>query len=728
LADRWLAGLLGDERDVALLAVGGYGRSELCPGSDLDLVLLHRGRKDVKTIADRIWYPIWDAGIGLDHSVRTPKEALRMAESDLKVALGLLDGRHIAGDAELSADVIEASLQRFRKHARRWLAALADQVEERHARFGEVAYLLEPDLKEGRGGLRDIHALRAAVVATSVVPDQAPELAEAHDILLSARVELHRLSGRALDRLLLEDQDAVAAALDHRDADALMSAVAGAARAIGWVSDDAWRRVRSWLAGPRGRQATSDRPLGAGVLLREGEVVLDPATPLDAASPVWAGVAAAGSGAPLSRAALDRLAAEAPAPSDPWSSHLRDGLVALLGTGPAAIPVLEALDQKGLLVRLLPEWEAVRSRPQRNAYHRFTVDRHLCEAAVQAARFTRDVSRPDLLLVGTWLHDIGKGFPGDHTEAGMTVVEKIATRMGFEPDDVTVLVDMVRHHLLLPDVATRRDLRDPRTAELVAEAVGRRDVLELLAALTEADSLATGPAAWSEWKAGLVRELVSRAGHLLEGGTPPAPPSLVTDEIRALMASGELEVRVEGSHVTVVAPDRPGLFSRVAGALALNALDVRSAAADSEGDMAVEVFDVDAAFGPPDWDRVADDIRAAVGGRLALEARLAERARAYAPRRPSAAGGPAAPRVLVENDASAAATVIEVRAPDRIGVLYRITRALADCELDVRSAKISTLGHEVVDAFYVCGAGGGKVDDAEHLAAIEQTVLSELAR
>ena len=721
---------------MALLAVGGYGRAELCPGSDLDLVLLHRGRRDIKAAADRIWYPIWDAGIGLDHSVRTPKEVLSVAEHDLKVVLGLLDGRVVAGDADLGASVVEQARTRFQKQARRWLAALAEQVAERHRRFGEVAYLLEPDLKEGRGGLRDVHALRAAVLATTVVPDQALELADAYDTLLSARVELHRRSGRALDRLLLEEQDGVAAALGYGDADDLMAAVARSARAIAWVTDDAWRRVRSWLAGPKGRLAGADRQLGAGILLRDGEVVLDAAAVIDAASPLWAGVAAAESGAPLSRAALDRLAAEAPPPADPWTPHQRDGLVALLGTGPAALPVLEAFDQKGLLVRMLPEWEAVRSRPQRNAYHRFTVDRHLCEAAAQAARFTRDVSRPDLLLIGTWLHDIGKGFTSgsagdghrDHTEAGMEVVEKVAARMGFPPDDVVVLVAMVRHHLLLPDVATRRDLSDPRTAEAVAAAVGSRDVLDLLGALTEADSLATGPAAWSEWKAGLVRELVDRARHLFAGGTPPPPPELVTDEVRALMAEGGLAVRVEDGTVTVVAPDRPGLFSRVAGALALHGLDVRSAAASGEQGMAVEVFEVHPEMGEPDWERVVSDVERAVAGRLALDARLSDRARTYAPRRPSAAGGPAAPRVLVDNDASAVATVVEVRAPDRIGVLYRITRALAECDLDVRSAKISTLGHEVVDSFYVCDAGGAKVDDPEHLRAIEQAVLAELDR
>ena len=199
---------------------------------------------------------------------------------------------------------------------------------------------------------------------------------------------------------------------------------------------------------------------------------------------------------PIARDALNLLGRKAPAPPVPWSDDLRATLVQVLATGPAAIPALEALDQRRLLERYLPEWAAVRNKPQRNPYHRFTVDRHLLEATANAATMAHRVSRVDLLLIGTLLHDIGKGFPGDHTEVGMTVVRDIATRLGFPPDDVDTLVNLVRLHLLLPDSATRRDLDDPATAERVAEEVGDRATLDLLAALVEADSLATGPSAW----------------------------------------------------------------------------------------------------------------------------------------------------------------------------------------------------------------------------------------
>ena len=456
---------LGDEPDVALVAVGGYGRKELCPQSDLDVVLVHRGRSDVRAVADRVWYPIWDAGRALDHSVRTIKEAVGVASYDMRAALGLVDARLVAGDAALAEDLNKRVADLWRKRAGKFLPALAEQVAERHNRFGPVAFLLEPDVKEGHGGLRDVHALRAAMRALPVIPPLGDDALAAYGVLLGVRVALHNRTGRAIDRLGLEEQDTIAADLGYADADALMAAVAGAARTLAWISDDGWARIASSLRGPRGRAAGSDRTLAAGVVLRDGEVVVTAESDMEAEPdlPLRAAAAAAQTGAPLNRRTLKRFEAEAVDPGVPWSAAARDALVSLLGAGKPAISVLEALDQHGVLVRLLPEWEAVRSKPQRNAYHRFTVDRHLCEAAANAAELVRRVERPDLLLVGALLHDIGKGFPGDHTDVGMGIVERIGTRMGFDAGDVDTLVAMVRHHLLLPDAATRRDLEDPTT-------------------------------------------------------------------------------------------------------------------------------------------------------------------------------------------------------------------------------------------------------------------------
>ncbi len=733
--DAWLTGVFsaaapGAAGDgLALVAVGGYGRRELCPGSDLDLILLHRGggrrdRADLARLAEKLWYPVWDRGVKLGHAVRTVKEALALAGTDLNTATAQLDIRLLVGDPDLATELARRAAEQWRATASRWLAALRESVSERHDRAGEVAFLLEPDLKEGRGGLRDVHALRWAEAARRILLEGDDDaLHSAHATLLEIRIELQRRTGKAKDRLLLQEQDAVAAALGDADADVLMGRLSAAARTIAWTSDEAWDRIGSSLRGPRGRVSAADRPLGEGLVLREGLVELaggaGPAT--DPGLVLRAAAAAAKARTSLSRRSLDRLAAEAPADlAGAWTDESRADLVALLGAGRPAIPVLEALDQKGLLVRLLPEWAAVRCRPQRNAYHRFTVDRHLCEAAVGAAADTGGVDRPDLLLVGTWLHDIGKGFVPDrgpdHTVAGEAVITEIATRMGFPAADVAILVDMVRHHLLLPVVATRRDLDDPSTVESVAAKVGGRGLLHLLHFLTVADSEATGPAAWSPWKAGLVSELVARVDGFLSAGAHavaefPGPFHLaVLDRARA---EGRLVVEAAGRQATVVGPDRPGLFCGVAGVLALHGLDVLAARAWSSDDgMALEHFHVEPANGrEPDWRAVEADMVRALDGAISLEARLADRARQYAGRIGVLAATPARTQVTVHTDASATATVVDVRAPDRIGTLYRITRCLADLGLDIRSAKVATVGHEVVDAFYVVDAGGAKVAD-----------------
>ena len=734
VADHWLREQLSGESDVALVAVGGYGRREPVPGSDLDLVLLHRGRDDVKELAERIWYPIWDAGVGLDHSVRTPAEAASVAREDMKAALGLLDARHVAGDAGLTDETRASVLADWRRDARRRLPELSQAVRDRAERAGELAFLLEPDLKECRGGLRDVHAMTAAAAAWVVdAPDE--RVRAAHERLLDARGELHRRSARPTDRLLLQEQTPLADAVGFEDADALMRDVYDAGRAIAFASDETWRRVeaavrparssRRWRSRGTESVLAERRPLADDVVEQDGEVVLarDARPAEDPVLPLRVAAAAAQSGLPISRHTLHRLSAECPRMPVPWPAAARGALVALLEAGPPAVAVLEALDQTGLLVRLVPEWEHVRCKPQRNAVHRFTVDRHLMEAAVEASRLTRQVERPDLLVLAALLHDIGKGFPGDHTEAGVRIVPDIGRRLGLDEHDIDVLVTLVQHHLLLPDTATRRDLDDPVTVQTVADAVSDRSTLELLHALTEADALATGPAAWSDWKARLVADLVARTSAALAGYRAPGKKATASLEDRqlALARGGQLAVDVAGDRVTIVAPDRAGLLWRWAGVLALHRLEIRAAMATSVDAMAVTVFDVSPRFGSaPEWDRVRSDVVRAFEDALPLESRLAERERAYS--RADVLAVP--PRVLWVDDASAASTVVEVRAHDAIGLLYRLTRALADLDLDVRSARVSTLGAEVVDAFYVVDSDGSPIGDERRRTQIEKRLLS----
>ena len=736
LMDDWLAALYREASSgaegVALVAVGGYGRGELAPQSDLDVVLVHTGLRDIGTIAEQVWYPIWDEGLKLGHSVRTIKEALSLAADDLDTATSLVTIRHLAGDEALTDELATKAMALWRKRAKRWLGELSQRVALRHDQAGEVAFLLEPDLKEGRGGLRDVHAIRWAELAQAVMLEGDDQtLAANHDVLFAARVELHRLLGRPGDRLLLEEQDAVAAALGYADADAMMSVLSAAARSIAWTSDEVWERVDSSLKGPLGWRISRDRELAPGVVLRDGRVCLtaaaDPAG--DPLLVLRMAVAAAQADARFDRTSLDRLALDSADLSIPWSDETRRLFAELLLAGRPAIDVIETLDQRGLFVRILPEWEPVRSKPQRNAYHRFTVDRHLCEAAANAAALVGRVDRPDLLVVGALLHDIGKGYLGDHVDVGIDVVARMGSRMGYPPDDIAQLQQMVRHHLLLPDVATRRDLSDDGTIRRVAELAGTLSTLRLLDALTEADSLATGPAAWSEWKADLVGQLVSQAAHVIGGGEAdevtgdgfPSPAQL------ALMAENRRILQGQDDYLTVIAPDQPGLFSRAAAVMALHGLDVLTAAAYSNDEgMALEVFRVHDNRGPIiNWDRVIRDLEKALDGQLALEARLRDRAELYA-HKSGPVIEPSTPTVTFDNELSDVATVVEVRAPDRIGVLYRITRAIAEVDLDIRSAKVQTHGADVVDSFYLLDANGRKVSDPEHLIEIERAILSSV--
>jgi [protein-PII] uridylyltransferase len=750
---------------VALVAVGGYGRRELLPGSDLDVLLLHSGRPGIAALADRVWYPIWDSGTRLDHAVRRPAEAREVARQDVRVALGLLHARHVAGDPGLTSDLRTGVLADWRSGARTRLAELQVLHEERAARSGELAFLLEPDLKEARGGLRDAESIYA-VAAAWVAPGPGPRARAAQEAILDARHALHEVTGRASDRLVLQEQDEVARVLGLADADALLCHLAGAGRTIAYSLDQSLRQAqRSRGTGGRGvggagrqrggraRSGPQRRPLADGLVEQDREVVLarsaeptaDPVLVLRAAA------AAAAAGLPLAPRTLARLKECPPLPV-PWPAAARDALAMLLGTGQAAIAVWEALDQEEMLPGLIPDWERVRNRPQRNPLHTFTVDRHLVETAARAAALARDVARPDLLLFAALLHDIGKGWPGDHRVTGEVVTRDTARRMGLPDADTELVASAVRHHLLLPHTATRRDLGDPLTAAQVAGTVGSRPLLELLHALAIADGQATGPAAWNDWKAGLVAELVCRVEAALGGHPPPAPLPLRPGQI-ALAEAGQPAAMVTGPEVTVVAPDRPGLLWQAAGVLASHRLAVRSANATSHGAMAVTSFTVAHPYGePPDAALVTSELRRVLAGELNVADQLRRQGMLGAPARAADRPGPgpvtkerglrpsggsrgvvppgrhqlAPPKVTLVDDASRTATVVEVRAHDAPGLLWRIGRALGECGLDVRAARVETLGAEAVDVFYVVGADGRPVTDAPTRGQIAARVLSAL--
>ncbi|MFQ5557477.1 MAG: [protein-PII] uridylyltransferase [Acidimicrobiales bacterium] len=734
--DDWLRDLVasvGSPGGFALAAVGGYGRRELSPCSDLDLLLLHDGATDPSGVADLIWYPIWDTGMKVGHAVRRPAEALDLAADDIDTATALLDIRPLGGDENLVHELADKARRQWQDRADRLVPVLFERTRERHEAAGEVVFLLEPDLKMGRGGLRDVHTLRWLDLARPILePSERGGLVGPHHTLLAVRVELHRRTGRASDQLLLQEQDEVAAALGHADADELMASVAAAARTIGWIGRAVFQRAEA--EAPKGRLGRLRRQvrveLDHAMSIENGVVRLGPeaAIDTDALLPLRVARAAADHGAFIDRPVLDRLAESAARLPDPWPAEARELFIDVLFTGRPAIAVFEALDQVDLLTRLLPEWAPNRSRPQRNAYHLFTIDRHLLETVAEATLLVGSVDRPDLLLLGALLHDIGKGYPGDHSEVGMHLVRRIGPRMGLPHADVEVLVDLIRHHLLLPDVASRRDLEDDATIAHVADQVGSVGTLRLLGALTEADGIATGPAAWGPWKADLVKELVERSAHVLGGGSVEeiVAADVPTPEQRALAAAGEEVVRLVGTELTIVTPDRPGVLSRVAGALALHGVEILEANIQPVDGMSLQVLTLGPSIALDERpDGVVTDVERALHRRIALQARLEERARTYRQWRPSTAR-PSEPHVAIDNRFSRTATVLDVRGPNSIGLLYRVTKAMAELDLDIVSAKVQTLGHDVVDSFYVLDRAGGKVTDPDHLAEIELAVLSAI--
>lgn len=784
--------LAGHERRASLVALGSYARRALCPGSDVDLLLVHEGGHEVRALADTVWYPLWDAGLMVGHASRTVKEAVSVADTDVQVLTSMLEGRDVVGDPELTSQLLERIHQLARKRQRRVVSTLAEGADER--RGSPIADLLEPNLKEGGGGLRDIQALAwagwtlgdpgglDALVERGYLHDDDPRaLAEARELLLAIRVALHRETGGRSDDLRLQDQDAVAARVRRGDADALAHQLAAAARMVAWISSDVWGRLLSAQSGPLGRLVRRDRELAPGIVRRDGRATLLEDTSADGSVALRLAAQAATHELPVDRRALERIAAGRTAPGwEPsWDGDARGHLVALLSQGRTAIPVVEALDHTGIWTALFPEWDHVRSQPQRNAYHRFTVDRHLLEAVAECAAlldadgFDGEVAagldRPELLPLVALLHDIGKGLPGDHSEVGAELAVSMLRRTGFDEEAVERLQTVVRHHLLLADVATRRDLSEESTAARVARSVGDGPTLELLYLLTVGDSQATGPAAWNSVKAHLVRELFVKAHRLLEEGEvgqtsaethrddlgrrigqqraaaylDAMPPSYVaTTDPEAMVRHLELldagAPAVEWSEeegglwrCTVVAPDFPGMFAEVAGALSTHGLSVQDAAAHTRDDgMALEVFRVHdpmARLARVTTETVSVDVLAALAGELDIDARVRERARQYAPARRRTAP-PQPPEVHVDQDASDFATVVEVHADDRVGLLFQVTSLFAELGLDVHLAKVSTIGDRVVDAFYVREADGGKVTDPEREQEIRHTLLGRLRR
>ncbi len=734
----------GPASGTALACVGSLARRELGPRSDVDLVLLHDGRDPAGTdrLAGELWYPLWDSGVRLDHSVRTPAECAEVAGRELSAGVGLLDLRVVAGDTALVSGARTALLSAWRGNARRRLPELLSSLDERLARFGDAAYLLEPDLKEARGGSRDMAMLRA-LAATWLTDRPHSGVRDPYEQLLDVRDALHVTSGRALDRLLASEVDGVAARLGYPEPDALHRAVSLAARRIGHAVDLTVRSAKQ--AVPQRRVLSfarrERRPVYTeaehGLIIHAGEVGL--ATLASASSPttgVHAGALAASRGLVLSPVTAENLGLHAPPLPVPWPEDARDAFLQLLSSGPQLVPVWEALDLAGCIARWIPDWEPIRARPQHNPIHRHTVDRHSVQTAAEAQRHLTQVERPDLLLLACLFHDIGK-LPGagvDHAAVGAPIARRCVVAIGLDDEDADVVELLVRHHLTLASLATKRDHADPVTQQALVDAVqGRAEVLDLLRYLTESDARAAGPAAWSPWRASLIASLAEQVQGVLVAGDPgldgaraearrQADVARLVDVglARSVALDGRPRVRVEsrpgGLELLIAARDRLGLFSETAGLLAANGVQVRSAVLHTLDGVAVNTWRVDkqAAADLPDRAFLVQQLeRLEQGDRGVLETVRRREARAHG------SGSLSEPWTELVGGASESATVVEVRTTDRPGLLYALGHSVAEQRLSIRSAHASTLAGLAIDTFYLTEADGSRPDAARSHAAVQ---------
>ena len=726
----WLAAHWAEATDgaqpsgAALVVLGSVGRGDAGPSSDLDVVILHDTRatvsRDIQTLADRVLYPLWDSGIRVDHSVRTLAQCREVASGDLTAAIALLDLAHVAGDPEVSASVRASLHHDWRKAARTRLPSLVESVRARHARYDDLAQSIEPDLKESRGGLRDVTVIRSLV--TAWLADQPHgRLDDATDLLLDVRDAVHVCTGRGRSRLARDLHDDVAALLGMADRDALLTEVSGAGRAIAYGLDGTLRRAgqaqraRTLRVGPRRPQLT---PLGYGFYENDGELVAGPrGLARSATTPLRCAVTAARAGIPVSPVTLGSLATTPLDLGHPWTAEARGLWADLLATGDGLLAVWEGLDQVGLIRAWLPEWAAVRGRPQRSPVHRHTVDRHLLETVVEAGRLLRTVARPDLLLLAALLHDIGK-VPGaaDHSAAGVPIARTVLERMGYPGRDRDLVVAAVAEHLTLMDLATRHDPADPETVERAYAAVGADpDLAEILLALSEADARAAGPTSWSTQREALFRILGAGLRARLGAGVP-AEVRDVTDVSTAYPALEEAtRTRVRGGRphivvveegsgyrIDVVEPDRARLFADCASAFASSGLTVRGAVIRTVDDLAVDSWSVDSPGGAPDLDRVRRALE-----RLALGAAPVR----SAPRRARGRERPP-PLVRTHPDPGRGGIVLDIRCADRPGLLADLGYAVARAGFEIRSADVRTYAGQARDLLLVRPAGGAPASSA----------------
>ena len=805
---------------LSIVAVGGYGRAELAPFSDVDLLFLlpWKSTPHTEQVVEFLLYLLWDLGLKVGHSTRSVAECLRQAKSDHTVRTALLEARWLWGDQALYGDLRRSYEQEIQsRDVVGFIEAKLAERDDRHRRLGDSRYLLEPNLKEGKGGLRDLHTLFwiakyayrvdevSALVERGVLSaEEAQGFARAQDLLWTVRFHLHDIARRPDERLTFDMQSEIGRRLGYTD-HAGTRGVERFMKHYFLVAKDVGDLTRILCAALEAEHKKATPPLLSRLGLRrrkvegfsvEGGRLALPSPTVFQDEPVnllRLFHAAQETGLDIHPAALKQVTRDLKLVDnrlrrDPEANRL---FLDILASHKDPEQILRRMSEVGLFGKFVPDFGRVVAQMQYDMYHVYTVDEHTIFALGILSRIERGELKGDhpvaseilptvasrrSLYVAVLLHDIAKGRGGDHSLLGAEIALKLGPRFGLAPEETETVAWLVRHHLLMSNTAFKRDIDDSQTiADFVAE-VQSPERLKLLLVLTVADIRAVGPKVWNSWKASLLRELYHRAAEAMSGGIGSQPKAariaLARERLRTALQDWDddsfalfseiiypaywlgLDVDTQARHarivrtaeregraltvdtrvdpargvtnVTIYTADHPGLFSRIAGALAVAGANIVDARIHTLANgMALDSFAVQDAAGGT-FDRPDKLARLAVMVEQSLDGRLSPTAELRRPVPFARATRTLAlpPRVLVDNTVSASHTVIEVNGRDRPGLLADLTRALTRQGVQIATARISTYGEKVVDVFYVKDVFGLKVEKEPKIKAIRAALLA----
>lgn len=805
------------EEGFAIVALGGYGRAELYPHSDIDvMVLFHpKKKKNVGAVADAILYPLWDTGLDVGHGVRTVKESIVHAKEEFVFAVSLLDVRFLCGDRSLFDELVQQHHKKFVDGSRKvFVEEMKTRRLERRERFGSHSYLLEPQIKEGRGGMRDVQSMfwTARVVfgltgleeiegAGLLLAEERQSFQDSYNYLIRVRLSLHRVSGRKNDQLYFEQQQDITALLGYVEKDGIL-AVEGFMRElyshlhnVAYVTDLFFDHLDEALGLVRAPIKVPDKVIEKGIEVRQGKVHLVADSAQLHSKPhtlVRVMLAMARTGLPLHYRSQKLVSQNIELISEKvrHSPRLTKPILAILLEAKDIFAVLETMLESGLLPACIPEFSRIETLAQHDLYHIFTVDRHSLQAVAELRQTEGDwpavvenVKSMGLLYLATLLHDIGKGSGKDHSEEGAELCKEVGVRFHFSQEEIEDLAFVVRHHLFVPENALRRDLSDATFIQRCAETVGTSSRLAMLYLLSVADSKATGPSAWSDWKASLmyemylkvhsaiehmhsdqrdftgnvnqgvewlrdqVAELVREAGREFDFAILPADYlmnfspddvashiALYSENYRILRQKPFVEVYQddEGWKLLFMSVDRPGVLAKVCGVLALHNLAVATAEIFTWKDgTVVDVVMVrpldDIVFEEKNWEALSKDMGLAFTHRLDLGTKIYQKWSSTYGRKIELEGN-IEPRVVVDNVSSDDYTVVEVYASDKPHLLYRIAQTLTDTGVNIYKAYIATEVEQLIDVFYVLNSDGKKLEKEEEKRLVKEKLLGFLEK